>query len=65
MADGISVWNSKMGPRLLASGLENVAIVAVGNREGGTVWADTRRMSLKCLWNSQLEMISGHLNLEV
>ena len=54
-----------MVPRLLAPGLENIAIIEVGNGKGGAIWMDTGGMSLKCLWTSQLKMISGHLNLEV
>lgn len=65
MTDRISVQKTSMPPRLLVSGLQSVAIVEVGDCEGGAVWVGSVRMSFKCLWDSQLEVISGHLNLEV
>ena len=55
VAGGISVQKSRMTPRLLASGSESVAIVDVG-----AVWVDTVGVSLQCLWDSVLELISGH-----
>lgn len=47
MTDGISVRKTRPMPRLPASGLESVAIVDVGNREGGAVWMGTVGVSLK------------------
>ena len=64
VAGGISVQKSRMTPRLLASGSESVAIVDVGavwvDTVGGAVWVDTVGVSLQCLWDSVLELISGH-----